>query len=278
MVTGLPMVSYRDGVCSGCVFGKHHWDSFEKLASWHTSAPLQLVHNDLCGPLPIVSFSGYKYLLTFIDDFSRHTWVYFLKVKSEVFNMVLTFKAFVEKQYGHRILKLRSDNDKEYVNNKFINFCIEHGIQMQHIVPYTPQQNGVAKRTNHTLNEMANYDDSEDDNPPSPSQDPSSTPQLPKWVCVTWDAAGALVGDPTDQQRTHSQFDRASSLMAQASANYDPDTFAEASGHPDWDATMNEQYHSLLANDTWDIVPLPKGRNLVRCKWVYITKFGPDGK
>eukprot|EP00253_Pinus_taeda_P021981 PITA_21981 len=54
--------------------------------------------------------------------------------------------------------------------------------------------------------------------------------------------------------------------------------FAEASGNPHWEAAMNEEYHSLLANDTWDLVPLPKGRKLVRCKWVYRTKYGPDGK
>eukprot|EP00253_Pinus_taeda_P021612 PITA_21612 len=41
---------------------------------------------------------------------------------------------------------------------------------------------------------------------------------------------------------------------------------------------MNEEYRSLLANDTWDLVPLPKGQKLVRCKWVYRTKYGPDGK
>eukprot|EP00253_Pinus_taeda_P027551 PITA_27551 len=109
-------------------------------------------------------------------------------------------------------------------------------------------------------------------------QDPPSAPQLPKWVRATRDAAGALADDPTYQRRTQSQFDRASSLLVQALANYDPDTFVEASGHPNWDATMNEEYHSLLANDTWDLVPLSKGRKLVRCKWVYKTKYGPDGK
>eukprot|EP00253_Pinus_taeda_P005660 PITA_05660 len=201
---------------------------------------------------------------------------------------------------------------------------------MQHIVPYTPQQNGVAERNNHTLKEMANYvkgyrliplrsknviirrdvkftenilayepssadvpplsipstsenisssdDDSEDDNPPPPSQDPPSAPQLPKWVRATRDKAGSLAGDPTSQRCTRSQFDRASSLLVQASANYDHDTFAKASGNPDWDAAMNEEYRSLLANDTWDLVPLPKGRKLVRCIWVYKTKYGPDGK
>jgi len=65
--------------------------------------------------------------------------------------MFLSFKAFVEKHSGHQILKIKSDNGREYVNNKFINFCTEHGIQLQNIVPYTPQQNGVAKRNNCTL-------------------------------------------------------------------------------------------------------------------------------
>ena len=65
--------------------------------------------------------------------------------------MFLAFKAFVEKQSGHHILKLRSDNGGEYVNNKFIHFFTKHGIKLQHTVPYTPQQNGVDERKNHTL-------------------------------------------------------------------------------------------------------------------------------
>jgi transposase InsO family protein len=109
------------------------------------------VHSDLCGPLPAVSFSVFKYFLTFIDDYSRRTWVYFLKLKSEVFDMFLAYKALVEKQFGHHILKLRFDNGGEYVNNKLITFCTKQGIQMQHIVPYTLQQNGVAERKNRTL-------------------------------------------------------------------------------------------------------------------------------
>jgi hypothetical protein len=61
MVTGLPLVSCRDGVCAGCVLIKHHRDSFDKRASWHASGPLQLVHSDFCGPLSSPSFSGCKY-------------------------------------------------------------------------------------------------------------------------------------------------------------------------------------------------------------------------
>jgi hypothetical protein len=65
--------------------------------------------------------------------------------------------------------------------------------------------------------------------------------------------------------------------LAQVSETHDPKTFAEASGHLDWDTTMNEKYRSLMANDAWDLVTLLKGRKLVICKWVYRTKYASDG-
>jgi hypothetical protein len=114
----------------------------------------------------------------------------------------------------------------------------------------------------------------------SPSKfehEPAPAPQLPRWVRSTREATGDLVSDPSDQRQTCSQFQRASSLLAQVSETRDPKTFVEASSHPDWDTTMNEEYRSLMANDTWDLVPLLKGRKLVKCKWVYRTKYASDG-
>ena len=106
-------------MCAGCVLDKHHRDNFDKHASWHASGPLHLVHSDLCGPLSSPSFSGCKCFLTFIDDFSRRTWAYFLKLKSEVFNKFLAYKAVVENQSRHQIQRLRTDNGGKYVNNNF---------------------------------------------------------------------------------------------------------------------------------------------------------------
>jgi hypothetical protein len=68
----------------------------------------------------------------------------------------LAYKALVENHSGHQIQRLRTDNGDEYVNNNFTSYCTTQGIQMQHIVPYTPQKNGVAERNNRTLKEMAN--------------------------------------------------------------------------------------------------------------------------
>ena len=78
-----------------------------------------LVRDDLCGPLSSPSFSRCKYFLTFIDDFSRHNWVYFLKIKSKFFDKFFSYKALIEKKYEHQIQRLRTDNGGEYVNNNF---------------------------------------------------------------------------------------------------------------------------------------------------------------
>nr|KYP60023.1 Retrovirus-related Pol polyprotein from transposon TNT 1-94 [Cajanus cajan] len=83
------------------------------------------------------------------------TWVYFLKIKSEVFGIFKKFKALVEKQSGKQIKALRSDRGKEYTSREFDKFCEDEGIERQLTVAYTPQQNGVSERKNHTVMEMA---------------------------------------------------------------------------------------------------------------------------
>ena len=80
--------------------------------------------------------------------------MYFLKLKSEVFEQLKVWKALVENQSGKKIKVLRTDNGKEYVNKNLQQLCEDCGIQMKHSTPYTPQQNGVAERKNRSLKEM----------------------------------------------------------------------------------------------------------------------------
>ncbi|KAL0364508.1 UNVERIFIED_CONTAM: Retrovirus-related Pol polyprotein from transposon TNT 1-94 [Sesamum angustifolium] len=79
-----------------------------------------------------------RYFILFIDDYSRMTWVYFMREKSEVFKVFKKFKNLVEKQSGRSIKVLRSDRGKEYNNSKFDKFC-ERGIEHQTTVSYNPQ-------------------------------------------------------------------------------------------------------------------------------------------
>ena len=97
------------------------------------------------------------YVLTFIDDFSRYCWVFFLKQKSEVYEIFKAFKDSIEKFSGKNIKVLRINNGNEYVNNKLQHLCEYSGIKMQHSFPYTPQQNGVAECKNRALKEMVTF-------------------------------------------------------------------------------------------------------------------------
>ena len=111
-----------------------------------STSPLQLVHSDVWGPTPITSTFGYKYYVIFVYDYTRFTWLFLLKHKSEVFTVFLHFKAFVENQFESIIKILRTDDEGEYMSNQFKSFCLDHGIQHQLSCLYTPQQNGVAER------------------------------------------------------------------------------------------------------------------------------------
>ena len=78
-----------------------------------------------------------------------------VKHKSEVFDLFKVFQALVENQSQRRLNIIRYDNGGEYFNSNFIQYYKDAGIQMQHSIPYTPQQNGVAERKNRSLKEMA---------------------------------------------------------------------------------------------------------------------------
>ena len=84
MVTSLPLVWFLGSVCQGCILGKHPKENFDKGKAWRASRILELVHIDLAALFQHPSFNRACYVLTFIDDFSRYTWVYFLKQKLEV--------------------------------------------------------------------------------------------------------------------------------------------------------------------------------------------------
>ena len=105
--------------------------------------------------MKIVSLDGSKYFLLITDDYSRMSWVYFLKAKSEAFESFKIFKAMVEKQSGLYVRALRTDRGGEFLSNEFITFCEEQGIRRELIAPYTPKKNGVAERKNRIVVEMA---------------------------------------------------------------------------------------------------------------------------
>lgn len=95
-VSGMPDVqSSHDGVCSGCVSGKKTRGPFPSCKNTNNDI-LQLIHSDLCGPMPMHSLGGYLYYIIFNDDISRKTWIFYLKHKDEAFDMFKDFNASIE--------------------------------------------------------------------------------------------------------------------------------------------------------------------------------------
>jgi transposase InsO family protein len=95
--------------------------------------------------------------MSFIDDYSRKVWVYFLKNKSDAFATFKKWKAEAENQTERKLKCLRTDNGTEYKDDEFLKFCEEHCIKRHFTVRKTPQQNGMAERLNRTITETARY-------------------------------------------------------------------------------------------------------------------------
>ena len=105
---GVPTKSFNHiSLCEGCIYGRHCRQKFPVCKQKRIERPLQLIHSDLCGPTPTLSIDGNKYFISFIDDFTRFTILYFLKKKLGAYN------AFVENQCQLKILIIRTDNGGE---------------------------------------------------------------------------------------------------------------------------------------------------------------------
>ena len=140
MTTSMPYFSIESSsVCRGCALGKYTKTAFPSSDST-LEGVLQLIHSNLCGPMSSASLTGYEYYITFIDDFSRKTWIYFLRSKrsEEVLLRFQEFTALVENQTGNKIKVLKSNNGGEYTSKAFDKFCRREGIRRQLTVPYTP--------------------------------------------------------------------------------------------------------------------------------------------
>jgi hypothetical protein len=115
MVKGIGHLSSESKpFCEGCVMGKQHRCPYPKGISYRATEPFELIHSDVCGPMPESSIGGSRYYVTFIDDFTRYTFVYFLKNKSQVLEKFKDFHNYAKNVSGKGIKVIRTDNGGEY--------------------------------------------------------------------------------------------------------------------------------------------------------------------
>ncbi|GJS97062.1 retrovirus-related pol polyprotein from transposon TNT 1-94, partial [Tanacetum coccineum] len=155
-VLGFPSLVYsKDKPCSACEKGKHKRASFKTKQNFSIKKCLHLIHMDLFGPVSPLSINHEKYTLVIVDEYSRYTWLYFLRKKSQAAEMIMSFVRMVKNQNDIKVTEIRTDNGTEFRNTKLESFCDEKGISQKFSSPYTLKQNGVAERKNRTFIEAS---------------------------------------------------------------------------------------------------------------------------
>ncbi|GJV27478.1 putative ribonuclease H-like domain-containing protein [Tanacetum coccineum] len=156
LVRGLPRLKFeKDHLCSACQLGKSKKFSHKPKSENTNMEVLHTLHMDLCGPMRVQSIKGKKYILVIVDDYSRFTWVKFLRSKDETPEFVINFLKQIQLGLNKTVRFIRTDNGTEFVNQVMSEFYEGVGIFHQKSVPRTPQQNGVVERRNRTLVEAA---------------------------------------------------------------------------------------------------------------------------
>ncbi|KAI3718149.1 hypothetical protein L6452_19002 [Arctium lappa] len=156
LVKGLPELKYeKEHLCATCEKGKMKRAAHKPKPEPSTSFPLELLHMDLCGPMRTQSLGGKKYVLVIVDDYSRYTWVKFLRSKDETPEVLISFLKTTQVKLQRQVKFLRTDNGTEFKNKIVDDYLDSVGISHQFSTARTPQQNGVVERRNRTLVEAA---------------------------------------------------------------------------------------------------------------------------
>jgi hypothetical protein len=144
--------------CVNCIEGKYV-KHIKKSGTTHSSGVLEIIHNDICGPFNVWSIDGFNSFITVTDDF----YIYPIHERSEMLDKFKIFKTVVENHHNAKIKVVRLDQGGEYygrhtpygqIPGPFAKILEKNDIAAQYLLPYEPQQNGIAERWNRTLMDM----------------------------------------------------------------------------------------------------------------------------
>ncbi|GLI63693.1 hypothetical protein VaNZ11_006731, partial [Volvox africanus] len=122
-----------------------------KSTGHKSDRPMELIHVDVCGPMPDNTPNGSRYMTVLMDDCTKFSAVAFTNTKEAVKDKLVTMINQLENMCGHKTWEMRSDRGGEFVNSQLQAFFASRGIRHGPTVGYTPEQNGAAERLNRTL-------------------------------------------------------------------------------------------------------------------------------
>nr|GEY48297.1 hypothetical protein [Tanacetum cinerariifolium] len=144
LVSGLPKFKYaKEHLCPSCEQGQSKRASHPPKPILNSKQRLHLLHMDLCGPMRVASINGKRYVLVIVDDYSRYTWVYFLRTKDETPEVIKNFLKKIYVRFQAPAIIVRTNNRTEFKNHVPKEYFDSVGITHETSAAKTPQQNGV---------------------------------------------------------------------------------------------------------------------------------------
>ena len=128
MVRGLPHIKHGGELCESCLAEKQRRLPFPKVAKYHAKDALELVHDDLCGPITPTTNGGRRYFLLHVDDCCRYMWLQLLTSKDEAAAAIKKFKMRTEAESDKKLHVLRTDRSDEFTSMEFIVYCVDQGV------------------------------------------------------------------------------------------------------------------------------------------------------
>ncbi|GJZ93884.1 retrovirus-related pol polyprotein from transposon TNT 1-94 [Tanacetum coccineum] len=139
LVRGLPKLKFeKDHLCSACAMGKSKKKPHKPKSEDTNQEKLYLLHMDLCGPMRVASINGKKYILVIVDDYSRFTWVKFLRSKDEAPDFIIKFLKMIQVRLKVTVRRIRTDNGTEFVNQTLREYYEKVGISHETSVARSP--------------------------------------------------------------------------------------------------------------------------------------------
>ncbi|GJS75300.1 retrovirus-related pol polyprotein from transposon TNT 1-94 [Tanacetum coccineum] len=143
IMNGLPKLKYvKDQLCPSCEMGKAKRSYFKTKTVPSSKRLLHLLDMDICGPMPVESINGKKYILVIVDDYCRYTWTLFLRSKDETQEVLIDFIKMIQRGLQAQVLNVRTDRGTKFLNKTLQAYFREEGINHQTKNTRTPEQNG----------------------------------------------------------------------------------------------------------------------------------------
>nr|GEU84943.1 hypothetical protein [Tanacetum cinerariifolium] len=132
IVVGLPKLKFvKDHLCSSCELGKAKRKSFQSTTTPSFKRRLQLLHMNLCGLMRVASINGKRYVLVIVNDYSRYTWIHFLRSKDETPIVLIDFLRLAQRGHHAQVRIVRTDKGTEFLNQTLHAYFASEGILHQ---------------------------------------------------------------------------------------------------------------------------------------------------